>query len=75
MGRPISVVVGGTSYDRKAADRAASVLRGQRLPVEVVDIEVILCPGAIRKQGWVIQVPIVDARLAERYLKEASSSS
>jgi hypothetical protein len=75
MARPKRAAVGVTFYDRQAADRAAAILQGKRLAVEVVEVQSLLCPGGIRKQGWVVQVLVGEMRLAERYLKEAGSGS
>ena len=75
MARPKRAAVGVTFYDRQAADRAAAVLQGNRQVDEVVEVQSLLCPGSIRKRGRVVQVPVGDVRLAERYLKEAGSGS
>jgi hypothetical protein len=75
MVTPKRAAVGVTFYNRQEADRAAAVLQSKRLAAEVVEVQCLLCPGAIRKRGWVVQVPVGDVRLAERYLKEVRSGS
>jgi hypothetical protein len=75
MTKPKRVGVGPIFHDRKAAERAAAVLRIARLNVEIVEIELLLCPGAIRKQARMVQVHVGDLKLAERHLREAGVGS
>jgi len=72
--RPKRAVLGVTFYDRTAGNRAAAVLQAKRLLVRVEEVQSLLCPGGIRKQGWVLHVPVGDLRLAERYLNQNKSS-
>jgi len=71
MGKSRRALVGVPFADRTAAERAAMILQSKRLTVDIVEVLSLVCPGGTRTQGWAVQVPTGDLRLAVRYLKEA----
>ena len=74
MARPGRATLGGTFFDPRDAERAAGVLRAKKIDIEIEEVSFLLCPGAVRKRGWVLVAPGDEARQAVRLLKEAGYS-
>jgi hypothetical protein len=62
--------IGGTFVDREEAQRAESVLTAARIDVSIEQVTDILCPGAARREGYILVVSSTDRARAIRLLKE-----
>ncbi|MCA1684433.1 MAG: hypothetical protein LC745_00300 [Planctomycetia bacterium] len=60
--KPKRAPVGGTLFPLKDAEHAAGVLRAEGIPVEVKEVSCVICPGAVRKKGWMLFVPSDEVR-------------
>jgi hypothetical protein len=69
MGKAKRAPVAGTFFDRTSAERAAAVLRARKIRVEIEEATAFLCPGLVRKCGWMLFVASDDVRRANRLLK------
>jgi hypothetical protein len=73
MVRPKSAPVGPTFFKRRDAEFAAKVLREKKVAAEVVEVSMLLCPGAVRKRGYELFVPRDDVRRTAKLLVESPS--
>jgi hypothetical protein len=62
--------VGGTFVDHWDAQRAESVLKAANVDVSLEPVTDILCPGAVRRHGYMLVVSSTDRARAIRVLKE-----
>jgi len=66
--------IGGTFVNHSEAQRAESVLRGAKIDVSVERVPDILCPGAVRRDGYALFVSSTDRARAIRVLNEKGFS-
>lgn len=74
MARPKRAPVEATFLHLDDAEQAARALRAKSLPVEMTEVTCLMCPGAVRKSGWVLYVSRDAVRKARRILEEAGFS-
>ncbi len=70
MTRPRRGPVSGTIFDRKDAERAESALRAARIEVTLEKVTCVICPGMVRRGGFILRVSTTDRDRAIRVLKE-----
>jgi len=70
MARSRRAPIGGTFVDHSDAQRAENVLRAAKVDVSIERVTDILCPGAVRRDGYMLFVPSIDRAKAIRVLKE-----
>jgi hypothetical protein len=66
--------IGGTFVDHSDAQRAESVLKAAKVDVPIERVTDILCPGAVRRDGYMLFVQSIDRARAIRVLKEKGFS-
>ena len=71
MAPPTSAPILTTFYVLREAEEAAKVLRVRKIKVKIEKVTELLCPGALRKNGWMLYVSKDDVRRATRILDEA----
>jgi hypothetical protein len=62
--------IGGTIVDYGDAQRAESVLKAAKVDVSIECVTDIMCPGTVRRDGYILVVPSIDRARAIRVLKE-----
>jgi hypothetical protein len=64
--------VGRTYFKHRDAEHAAKMLRENRVAVEIVEVSLLMCPGALQKRGWALFVSTDHVRKASRLLEIAN---
>lgn len=66
--------IGGTFVDHCDAQRAESVLKAAKVEVSIERVTDIICPGMVRRDGYMLFVSSTDRIRAIRVLKERGFS-
>jgi hypothetical protein len=59
----------GTIVEQRDAQRAESVLKAAKVDISVEPVSDILCPGMVRRNGYILVVSSTDRARAIRVLK------
>jgi len=61
--------IAGTFVDHRDVQRAETVLKAAKVEVSIERVTDIMCPGTVRRDGYILVIPNTDRARAIRVLK------